>query len=229
MSHGAGELTSSALSAFQHLRPNVPLTVVQLDFQEHQSALLDGAVDVAVIRPAPTDERIRCDVLTTESRVAIVPATSRLADARRGGLARRGAGRAVPARHRGAPGVRRLLLLRARARGGGTPVRQGAPAVVRTPYDALRSVAGGAGVATTVESFTHYHSWPGTAYVPILDAPWENCVLARCGDDDSPSVQTFRALTATLTKNQSVPSLDKLPDPENLRNSAKEIRRDHAA
>ncbi|MFM9443303.1 LysR substrate-binding domain-containing protein [Streptomyces acidiscabies] len=228
MSHGAGELTSSALSAFQHLRPNVPLSVVQLDFQEHQSALLDGVVDVAFIRPVPADERIRYDVLTTESRFAIVSATSRLADAYAEGVP---LDEVLDEPFLPVTEVPREFadyFYFAPARGG-TPVRQGAPAVVRTPYDALRSVAGGAGVATTVESFTHYHSWPGTAYVPILDAPWENCVLARRGDDDSPSVQTFRALTATLAKNQPPPALDKLPDPEELRNSAKEIRRDHAA
>ncbi|QNP75040.1 LysR family transcriptional regulator [Streptomyces roseirectus] len=229
MSHGAGEVTSSALSAFQHLRPDVALSVVQLDFQAHQSALLEGDVDVAFIRPAPTDDRIRYDVLDSEPRVAIVPAASPLADAR---------GEGVP--------VDELLdepflpvaqvprefadyfyFVPAR---GGIPVRRGFPAVVRTPYDALRSVAGGAGIATSVESFTHYHSWPGTAFVPILDAPWEKCVLARRGDDDSPSVQTFRALTAALAKNQPLrPEGNKSPDPATLRNSAKRIRRDRAA
>ncbi|MET8983568.1 LysR family transcriptional regulator [Streptomyces sp. NPDC004539] len=197
MSHGAGELTSSALSAFQHLRPHTPLLVVQLDFQEHLSALLEGEVDVAFIRPAPTDERIRYDVLATEPRIAIVPATSPLADARTEGIP---VSALLDEPFLPIAEVTREFadyFYFAPARGG-TPVRRGAPGVVRTPYDALRSVAGGAGIATTVDSFTHYHSWPGTAYVPILDAPWEKCVLARRGNDDSPDVRTFRALTRQL-------------------------------
>jgi len=229
MSHGAGEITSSALSAFQHLRPDTALTVVQLTFQEHLSALLEGEVDVAFIRPAPADDRIRYDVLANEARFAIVPAASPLADARSEGLP---LDVLLDQPFLPITDVTREFadyFYCAPARGG-APARQGAPAVVRTSYDALRSVAGGAGIATTVHSFTHYHSWPGTAYVPILCAPREKCVLAWRSDNNSPNVQTFRALTAALVKNQSPrPTAPQLRDKEIIWNSAEEIRRHHAA
>jgi len=229
MSHGAGEVTSSALSAFQHLRPDVALTVVQLTFQEHLSALLEGEVDVAFIRPAPADDRVRYDVLANEPRIAIVPALSPLADARGEGLPMDVLldQAFLPIAQVTREFADYFYFVPAR---GGTPIRQGAPAVVRTSYDALRSVAGGAGIATTVHSFTHYHSWPGTAFVPILGAPREKCVLARRTDNNSPNVETFRALTLALTKNQPPrPAAPQLRNTEIPWNSAKRIHRHHAA
>lgn len=204
MSHGAGQLTTAALTVFQHTRPAVPLSVVQLDFQDHVTALLKRDVDIAFLRPTPLDERISHDVLTSESRLAIVSASSAFADAARCGvrleelldhpfLTVRGVSREF---------ADYLYFTSAR---GGDPIRHGGPDQTRNPYDALRAVATGEGIATTLSSFARYHSWPGVSYVPVLDAPQENCVLARRANDRSPNVRAFRSLTRSLA--QSRPAL----------------------
>lgn len=76
------------MRAFRRARPAVRLTIVPLDFTEHVTALVENRVDAAFVRPAPDDERIAVDVLTTGSRIVCVPvdgpfgdaATLRLAD-----------------------------------------------------------------------------------------------------------------------------------------------------
>ncbi|TDD82933.1 hypothetical protein [Actinomadura rubrisoli] len=67
----------------------------------------------------------------------------------------------------------------------------------------LASVAGGRGAGSALGSFARFYPWPGVRYVPILDAPWDNSVLATRRDDPNPEVQTFRTLAAAIARDLS--------------------------
>lgn len=86
MGHGSAELTPAVINAYRRARPRTPVGIRQLDYTEHATALLQDKVDVAFVRPAPDTEGVSADVLTTEQRIVVVPASSPYADAREEGL-----------------------------------------------------------------------------------------------------------------------------------------------
>ncbi|MGD3105559.1 LysR substrate-binding domain-containing protein [Streptomyces sp. YGL11-2] len=194
MSHGSAELTPAAVSAFRRARPEVPVHLVELTFTEHCSALREDRVDVAFVRPAVEAEGIEVDVLTTEQRIVAVSARSPLADAAHEGLR--------------VADVIDLPFLRVPAR---TPrpfvdylyFRDGerrAPDCALTPHDVLTSVAAGRGAGSGLKSFARYYPWPGTVFVPVLDAPRAHSVLVTRAGDPHQEVRIFRALTVALAR-----------------------------
>ncbi len=64
----------------------------------------------------------------------------------------------------------------------------------------LTSVAAGRGAGSGLKSFARYYPWPGTVYVPVLDAPYAHSVLATRAGDPNPEVRIFRALTVALAR-----------------------------
>ncbi|MFF4950963.1 LysR substrate-binding domain-containing protein [Streptomyces chattanoogensis] len=194
MGHGSAEVTPAAVSAFRRARPEVPLSLVQLDFTEHCSALREDRVDVAFVRPLIRSEGIEVDVLTTEQRIVVVPAASSLADAAREGVRRADVIdlpylRVPP--HTPRPFTDYLYFDAAERRG---------PDYALTPHDCLTSIAAGRGAGSALKSFARFYSWPGTVYVPVLDAPWAHSVLATRAGDRNPEVRIFRALTVALAR-----------------------------
>ncbi|MCI2419147.1 LysR family transcriptional regulator [Saccharopolyspora sp. K220] len=197
MGHGSAELTPATVRAFQRAHPEIPVELVALDFTEHVSALVQHRVDAAFVRPAPDDDRITVEVLTTERRIVVVPASWELADA---------------------PAVRLADILElpyirvpehtprqftdylyfAGARGGLSPRRSRDHGV--TPHEVLAAAAAGHGAGSALESFQRYYSWPGTVCVPVLDAPWEHSVLATRAGDRNPAVRMFRSLATRLAR-----------------------------
>ncbi|GAA0507520.1 LysR family transcriptional regulator [Saccharopolyspora erythraea NRRL 2338] len=197
MGHGSAELTPASLQAFRRARPESRLAMTTLDFTEGVSALLERRVDAAFVRPAPIDERIAVDVLTTEQRIVVVPSAWQVADA---------------------PGVRLRDVLElpyfslpdrtprsftdylyfASARGGEQPRRSRDHAL--TPQDVLINAALGRGAGSALLSFTRYYSWPGTTFVPVTDAPWEHSVLATRADDRRPDVLLLRNIATKLAR-----------------------------
>ncbi|MBB5155577.1 LysR family transcriptional regulator [Saccharopolyspora phatthalungensis] len=99
MSNGSAELTPAVVQAFHRARPEIPVEFLALDFTEHVCALVQHRVDVAFVRPAPVDERIAVDIMTTERRIVVVPASWEL---------RRPGSRARPA-DKPFPPLKRLL------------------------------------------------------------------------------------------------------------------------
>ncbi|GAA4619341.1 LysR family transcriptional regulator [Saccharopolyspora hordei] len=197
MSNGSAELTPAVVQAFQRACPDVSVEFLALDFTEHVSALVQHRVDVAFVRPAPVDERIAVDVVTTERRIVVVPASWELADA--------------PAVHlddvldlpyvslpEHTPRQFSDYLYFTEARGGLTPNRSRSHAV--TPHEVLTTAAAGRGAGSALESFQRYYPWPGTVCVPVLDAPPEHSVLATRAGDRNPAVRTFRSLTTRLAR-----------------------------
>ncbi|GAA5158504.1 LysR substrate-binding domain-containing protein [Pseudonocardia eucalypti] len=67
----AGELTGLILDAFQKSRPDLRLRVRELDFVEQYEAVLDGSVDVAVVRSPYQDERLVMEPLFTEPTLLV--------------------------------------------------------------------------------------------------------------------------------------------------------------
>ncbi|MBO8199432.1 LysR family transcriptional regulator [Streptomyces smyrnaeus] len=200
MGHGSAELTPAAVNAFRRARPEVPVEIRQLDFTEHSSALLEDRVDVAFVRPAPDDERVTADVLTTEQRIIVVPESSPHAAARDEGV--RVADvmdlpffRVPP--HTPRPFTEYLYF------GDESPRRSTEFAL--TPQEVLTGVVAGRAAGSGLKSFARYYAWPGAVFVPVLDARWESSYLAvRAVEPGSrpphPEVAVFRALTLALAR-----------------------------
>ncbi|MFD0168353.1 LysR family transcriptional regulator [Streptomyces decoyicus] len=194
MGHGSAEVTPAAVTAFRRARPEVALELVQLTFTEHLSALREDRVDVAFVRPAIEADGIEVDILTTEQRIVAVPAGSSLADAAPVGV------RVADIidlpylrlpRHTPEPFTNYLYFDAGEHR---------APDYALTPHDVLTSVAAGRGAGSGLKSFARYYPWPGTRYVPVLDAPCAHSVLATRAADTNPEVRIFRALTVALAR-----------------------------
>ncbi|MEV0372925.1 LysR family transcriptional regulator [Streptomyces sp. NPDC050636] len=195
MGHGSAELTPAAVNAFRRARPDVPVELRQLDFTEHSSALVEDRVDVAFVRPAPDDERVATDTLTTEQRIVVVPDSSPLAAARDEGVR--------------VADVADLPFFRVP---GHTPrtftdylyfgdeARRRSADVALTPQEVLTGVVAGRAAGSGLKSFARYYAWPGAVFVPVLDAPWESSYLAVRVGETLPDVAVFRGLTVALAR-----------------------------
>ncbi|KAB2372513.1 LysR family transcriptional regulator [Actinomadura montaniterrae] len=197
MGHGSAELTPAIVRAFRRARPAARLTIMPLDFTEHVSALVERKVDVAFVRPAPDNDRIVSDVLTTEPRIVGVPADGPFAEA---GALRLADVLDLPivAVPDVTPSVFTDYLYFTPAVNGERGRR--GPDVARTPHDVMLSIAAGRGVGSALRSFARFYPWPGVRYVPILDAPWDSSVLATRRGDPDPRVAAFRAIAAALAR-----------------------------
>jgi len=195
MGHGSAELTPATISAFARAKPDVTVRLVPLSFQEHVSALVERRVDVAFVRPAPADDRIVSDVMTTESRILVTSRRSEPAAA-----ASVSVEEVLDLRYVdipvGSPREFADFMYFGQARNG-DPVRRSED-VTFTPHDVLLSAALARGVGSSVQSFRRFYSWPGVAFVPIRDAPVEQTVLASRATDRRPVVAAFRSIATTL-------------------------------
>jgi LysR family transcriptional regulator, benzoate and cis,cis-muconate-responsive activator of ben and cat genes len=197
MAPGSAELTPAILRAFRDAFPRTPLRIESLGFAEHTTALTEHRVDVAFVRPPPDDERILAEVLTTEPRVLIVPSAGPVGEA--------------DAVHlddvldltyirlpEGVPRVFEDYLYFAPARGGTQP-RYGTDEAMSI-QDVLMTVSAGRGTGAGLGSFSRLYRWPGIRFVPVLDAPWEQTVLASRRDDPRPEVRAFRGLAVAFAR-----------------------------
>ncbi|WP_052866093.1 LysR family transcriptional regulator [Streptomyces niger] len=207
MGHGSAEITPAAVNAYRRARPEVPVEVLQLNFTEHVTALVEDRVDLAFIRPMPDDDRLVGDVLLTEQRIVVVPESARLADARTEGV--RVADLAdlpifrVPDH---TPTIFKdyLYFHNEAARRGRS--------VALFPQEVLTGVLTGHGAGSGLRSFARYYNWPGAVFVPVLDAPQESSHLAARAGDPNPEVAVFRALATTLAR-ELAPRINAMPLP----------------
>lgn len=198
MAPGSAELTPAILQAFRQARPQTTLSMESLSFAEHTTALIEHRVDVAFVRPAPVDERLVVDVLTTEPRVLIVPSAGPVGDADEVRL-----GEVLDLQFvslpENAPRVFTDYLYFTAARNG-TPPRCAA-ARATTIQDVLTCVSAGLGTGAALRSFARLYHWPGIRFVPVVDAPWEQSALTTRRDDPRPEViRAFRRLAAALAR-----------------------------
>lgn len=193
MGHGSAELTPAAINAYRRARPDVPVKLLQLDFTEHVSALVEHHVDIAFVRPAPDDERITCDSRITEQRIIAVSQASPLADAHSTGLRIQDIASLpffrVP-RH--TPHVFAEYLY------FGREAHRRSTDFAVTPQEVLTHVVTGRAAGSGLKSFARYYAWPGAVFVPVLRAPWDSTHLAIRTDDTNSEVKIFRALAVDL-------------------------------
>ncbi|MGI5232105.1 LysR substrate-binding domain-containing protein [Actinoallomurus sp. CA-142502] len=197
MAPGSAELTPVILRAFRRAQPTIPLIVESLAFAEHTTALTEHRVDLAFVRPRPDDERLNVDVLTTEPRVLILPTAGPVGDAEALRLSDV-LDLAFVGLPEGVPRVFTDYLYFASARNGMSP-RCGVDEAA-TIQDVLTSASAGRAIGAALYSFSRLYRWPGIRFVPVIDAPWAQSVLASRRDDIRPQVRAFRALATTLAR-----------------------------
>jgi len=195
MSNGAGDLMSAILRTFMRANPCVDVNIQALTFTDHLSAVHEGRVDVAFLRPAPADLRLAVTELVADARVAALPECHRLANA--------SALRAEQLRDdafvglaEGVPASFRDYLYLAPA-GLGAATRHGHD-LARDVCDVLAAVAAGRGVAGTVVSFARSRAWAGVRHVPVTDAPPTMNTLVHLAEREEPVLTAFVRTTAEM-------------------------------
>ncbi|WP_232662645.1 LysR family transcriptional regulator [Pseudonocardia sp. TRM90224] len=153
-----GRRTPDLLRRWRMSHPDVPLELIRLD--NRSAGLLTGDTDIAVLRGDIVLPGARVEFLTTEPRLAAVPAGSPLA---------------------GRPAVRLADLAGHtvavnRESGSTTPelwppeIRPATLEVTGTD-DWLVAVADGRAVGVTAAATAELHRFPGVVFVPITDVP----------------------------------------------------------
>lgn len=188
MSSAANEATQQIIAAFAHRRPDWRVDMQQAAGSDPAAGLASGDVDVALLRlPFPGQDEVRIEVLLTEARWVVLPATHPLAACDQ-----------IPCHQLwdelfvAAPaetGVWRDYWLATRERQG-HPARIG---VVTDQPDAwLTAIANGYGIGLVPESAARYYARPGITYRPVTGlSPSQVCVAWPPANDTNPVVQDF--------------------------------------
>lgn len=188
VSSAANEATQQIIAAFARLRPGWRVDMRQAAGSDPAAGLASGDVDVALLRlPFPGQDDVRIEVLLTEPRWVVLPATHPLAACDQ-----------IPCHQLwdepfvAAPaetGVWRDYWLATRERQG-HPVRIG---VVADQPDAwLTAIANGYGIGLVPESAARYYARPGITYRPVTGlSPSQVCVAWPPANDTNPVVQDF--------------------------------------
>lgn len=79
--HGAAELNGPIVRAIRNTLPNTTVEIVPLDFVNHFTAITDGHVDLAIVRPPTFDDRIQLHPLFSEPMSVMLNHGHHLADA----------------------------------------------------------------------------------------------------------------------------------------------------
>lgn len=194
-SNGAAELTPAVLSAFRAAWPRVELKAHTLDFADFESALLDGTVDVALVKLPLSDDRLVATPLYEEPRAVMLSARHPLADADQ-----------LPLHDildepffdiAEAPRPWADFWL-ARADRGGIPPRM-AGAAHSSKIDMLMGVAAGGGVTTAPWSTQRFFPYPGLTFVPLTGTAGATTAVAARHDNTDPLVASFRTITVDTT------------------------------
>ena len=199
LGQAAGEATGQVVELFQQRYPAVELQFRALRFSEQLTALTDGTVDAALLRPPYGDEELSGITqvpLFDEPRVAVVAAAHRLA------------GKAtcrfvdleneVWVRHTSgvSPVWRafwRLDDLRA-----GRPARL-APQSVDSVEEVLQQVGAGTAVALTHASVGRFYRRPTVAFVPV-EGIQPSTLSVAWADHDGPFIAEFVSAATDATR-----------------------------
>jgi DNA-binding transcriptional LysR family regulator len=183
MSSAANEATQQIIATFARRRPDWWVDMQQAAWSDATAGLASGDVDAALLRlPFPGQNDVRFEVLLTEPRWVVLPATHPLA-----------ARNQIPFRDLwdepfvAAPaetGWWRDYWLATDERQG-HPVRIGA--VTDQPETWLTAIANGHGIALAPESAARYYARPGLTYRPDTNPIVQDFV--RCCVDNKPPQQ----------------------------------------
>ncbi|MFF5787096.1 LysR family transcriptional regulator [Streptomyces sp. NPDC012693] len=161
-----GPYTTPLLRRWQRDHPDTPLELLRID--DRTAGLTRGEVDAALLRGAVDAPGLVTEELTTEERVAAVPADSPLADLPRLTLHDLADGTVVL---NTVSGTTALTLWPHAARPAAT-------VTVANTDDWLTAIAAGRGVGVSSASTAALHPHPGVTYRPLPDAPPLPVVLA---------------------------------------------------
>jgi DNA-binding transcriptional LysR family regulator len=188
MSSAANEATQQIIAAFARRRPDWRVDLRQANWSDATAGLAGGDADAALLRsPFPGQDDVRVEVLLTEPRWVVLPATHPLST--RDQIAFHELWDepfiAAPAE----TGGWRNYWLAVDERQG-HPVRIGA--VTDQPDAFLTAIANGDGVALVPESAARYYGRPGITYRPVTGVSPSQVVVAwpPC-HDTHPVVQDF--------------------------------------
>jgi DNA-binding transcriptional LysR family regulator len=185
----AGIAVAPAIQRFATRHPDVLVDVQRIEADEQASMLLDGRIDIGYVR-LPIDEAgLRIAPLYTEPRVAVLPASHRLA----------GKEEVTEADLAGEP-----LLWHADP--NTQPTRRPHPNAgysVRGVDETLEHVAAGRGISFLARSATVFYTHPDVTFVPVPElAPDQVCVAVAAShtslvvDDFFAAAQAAAGITA---------------------------------
>ncbi|MFF9068004.1 LysR family transcriptional regulator [Streptomyces sp. NPDC014891] len=161
-----GPYTTPLLRRWQREHPETPLELLRID--DRTAGLTRGEVDAALLRGTVDAPGLVTEELTTEERVAAVPADSPLADRPSLALDDLAGGTVVL---NTVSGATTLALWP-------TTARPAATVTVANTDDWLTAIAAGRGVGVSSASTAALHTHPGVTYRPLPDAPPLPVVLA---------------------------------------------------
>ncbi|MER5312218.1 LysR family transcriptional regulator [Streptomyces sp. NPDC002773] len=161
-----GPYTTPLLRRWQREHPDTPLELLRID--DRTAGLTRGEVDAALLRGPVDAPGLVTEELTTEERVAAVPADGPLADRPRLTLDDLAGGTVVL---NTVSGTTTLTLWPPAARPAAT-------VTVANTDDWLTAIAAGRGVGVSSASTAALHPHPGVTYRPLPDAPALPVVLA---------------------------------------------------
>jgi DNA-binding transcriptional LysR family regulator len=188
MSSAANEATQQIIAAFARRRPGWRVDLQQAAWSDPTAGLASGDVDAALLRlPFPGHDQLRTEVLLTEPRWVVLPATHPLAACEEVAFHQLWDEPFVAAPEE--TGFWRDYWLATSERQG-HPVRIGA--VTDQPDTWLTAIANGDGIALTPESAARYYARPGITYRPVTGvSPSQVCVAWASASDTNPAVQDF--------------------------------------
>jgi DNA-binding transcriptional LysR family regulator len=188
MSSAANEATQQIIAAFACRRPGWRVDLQQAAWSDATAGLASGDVDVALLRlPFPGQDDVRVEVLLTEPRWVVLPATHPLADQDQIPFDKLWDEPWVAAPVQS--GWWRDYWLATSERQG-HPVRIGY--VTDQPEAWLAAIANGYGIALAPESAARYYARPGITYRPVTGvSPSQACVAWPPANDTDPVVQDF--------------------------------------
>jgi DNA-binding transcriptional LysR family regulator len=183
------ELTAPILEEFSRRYPGIDLELREFPLSEPAAGLVEGASDVALVRPPLTGEDLEFVQLFVEPRVAAVGAHHRLADKESVSVAEVIDEPIVLGRSTD-PAWRRFWLL--------DDYRAGKPASrIRNSTshtEELELVAAGLAVTVTVAGAARYTPHAGLRFVSIRDIPGSVGAVAWCRKRQSSLVERFVAV-----------------------------------
>ena len=188
MSSAANEATQQIIAEFASRRPGWQVDMQQAAWSDPTAGLASGDVDVALLRlPFPGQDDVRIEVLLTEPRWVVLPATHPLAARDQISFHQLWDEPFVAASAE--TGWWRDYWLATGERQG-HPVRIGA--VTDQPDAWLTAIANGYGIALAPESATRYYARPGITYRPVTGvSPSQVGVAWPPANDTNPVVQDF--------------------------------------
>ncbi|MFF8369163.1 LysR family transcriptional regulator [Streptomyces lydicus] len=178
----AGTDTTALLRRWHEEHPDTPLELLRID--DRTAGLARGDVDAALLRGEVRTPGLRTEQLTTEPRVAGLPADDPLA-------------------HRAALSLTELAdrTIALNIVSGTTTLdlwpphaRPSATLTIGNTDDWLAAITGGRAVGVTTSATAEMHPHPSMAYVPLTDAPPVPVVLAWRDAPGHPRIPDLIAL-----------------------------------